>query len=63
MNATITKRTKPNAIKLASYDLNTKIFIDFREQEKAKHKPNLNYFLLSNKIDKLFDKIKEISKN
>ena len=62
MNNVINKFKKPNT-QLVSYDYNTKVFIDFRIKEQAKHKPSQSYLLLSNKIEMLFKKIRELSKN
>ena len=62
MNNVINKFKKHNT-QLVSYDYNTKIYIDFRIIEKAKYKPSSSYLLLSNKIDRLFKRVRELSKN
>ena len=62
MNNVINKFKKHNT-QLVSYDYNTKIYIDFRIIEKAKHEPSSSYLLLSNKIDRLFKRVRELSKN
>ena len=62
MNNVITKFKRQNT-QLVSYDYNTKVFIDFRIKEQAKHKPNQSYLLLSNKIDILFKRVQSLSTN